>query len=77
MTLEGLLNSKKHDELDTDNMDGKDFMKNGAPVGCLIQSGLNICLPVVEVMGFRLAKRRLQRQQQKWMILKMQTNKSK
>ena len=39
MTLEGLLNSKKHDELDPDNMNGEDFMKKGDPVACLIQSG--------------------------------------
>jgi hypothetical protein len=29
MTLEGLLNSKKHDELDPDDMDGEDVMKKG------------------------------------------------
>jgi len=39
MTLEGLLNSKKHDELDPNNMNGEDFMKKGDPVACLIQSG--------------------------------------
>ena len=38
ITLEGLLNSKKHDELDPDNLDGEDFMKKGDPVVCLIRS---------------------------------------
>jgi hypothetical protein len=35
MTLESLLNSKKHDELDPDD-NGEDFMKKGDPVTCLI-----------------------------------------
>jgi len=62
MTLEGLLNSKKHDELDPDNINGEDFTKKGDPVACLIQSGPKICLAVIEVIGFRLEKTRLQKQ---------------
>jgi hypothetical protein len=53
MTLEGLLNSKKYDELDPDNMNGEDVMKKGDPVACLVQSGTKICLAVIEVIGFR------------------------
>ena len=56
MTLESLLNSKKHDELDPDNMDGEDFMKKGDPAACSIQSGSKICLAVIEVIGFRFGK---------------------
>lgn len=37
MTLEGLLNSKKNDELDPDNMDGEDFMKKRRPC-CMLDT---------------------------------------
>ena len=56
MTLEGLLNSKKHDELDPDDMNGEDYMEKGDPVACLIQSGPKICLAVMEVIGFQFGK---------------------
>ena len=52
MTLESFLNSKRHDELDPDNMDGQDFMKKGDPAAFLIRSGPKICLAVLEVLGF-------------------------
>jgi hypothetical protein len=36
MTLESFLNSRKHDELDPDNMNSQDFMKKGDPAAFLI-----------------------------------------
>jgi len=59
MTLESLLNSKKHDELDPDSVDGEDFMKKGDPLACLMRSGFNICLAAIEVMGFQFGKEKV------------------
>ena len=59
MTLESLLNSKKHDELDPDDMNGEDVMKKGDLAACLIQSGPKICLAVIEVIGFQFGKEKV------------------
>src|SRR5882762_5103232 len=51
LTLETLLNSKRHDhELDVDN--DLDLMKKSDLAACLVRSGPKICLAVIEVVGF-------------------------
>ena len=51
LTLETLLNSKKHDhEVNADN--DVDLMKKSDLAACLVRSGTNICLAVIEVVGF-------------------------